>query len=86
MDFLMMLIAPVVNFFIDLIYIITIAATFLLPDTPFNFTPLDWGLFGRAIGFIFPVGDMATHLVLILGACLTYYAVRQLLRLVKAVR
>lgn len=58
----------------------------LLPDTPFQFSPINWGVFGQVIGLVFPVAEMATHFVVILSAFASYYAVRWLLRLIRQIQ
>ena len=58
----------------------------LLPDTPFQFTPVNWGPFADAIGLVFPLGDIATHFTLILSAFLVYYSVRWGLRLIRQIQ
>lgn len=42
--------STIVNFFIDVIYMIVQAIVFLLPASPFDFEPLDWGAFGQLVG------------------------------------
>lgn len=76
----------IINALIDLVVLILNGLLQLLPDTPFNFTPLDWGVFGQAIGLVFPVASMATHLTLILSAMLSYYGVRWGLRLIRQIQ
>lgn len=58
----------------------------LLPDSPFNPEPLNWGNFGNSIGYFIPVQQMAMHLTAILAAVLIYYVVRHLLRLAQMIR
>lgn len=58
----------------------------LLPTTPFQFEQLQWGSFGQLIGYIFPIANMAIHMVALLSAVLLYYAVRQMMRLIKMVQ
>lgn len=76
----------IINALIDVIVSIFGFLFSMLPDTPFQFSPLDWGVFGQVIGLIFPIGDMATHFVLILSAFATYYSVRWLLRLIRQIQ
>lgn len=76
----------IVNALIDIIVVIANGALLLLPDTPFKFEPLEWGEWGTAIAYVFPISGMATSLALILSACLVYYAVRALLRLIRQVQ
>jgi hypothetical protein len=78
--------STIVNFFIDVIYMIVQAIVFLLPASPFDFEPLDWGPFGQLVGAFFPIPKMFLHFSVITTAILLYYAVRQLLRLIKMVQ
>lgn len=57
-----------------------------LPDSPFEFSRIEWGIFGQMIGLVFPVSDMATHFVLILSCYASYYSVRWLLRLIRQIQ
>jgi energy-converting hydrogenase Eha subunit A len=76
----------IINALISLITLILNGIITLLPDTPFDFAPLQWGSFGHAIGIVFPIPQMATHLTVILSAFLTYYVVRWLLRLIRQIQ
>ena len=82
----MPLIAPILNFLIDTLDLIVWALLFLLPETPFQFAPMQWGAFGSAVTLFVPVSQMAVSLALILTACLTYYAIRWLMRLIKQIQ
>lgn len=79
-------VAPIINFFIDLFVMIFDFCVGLLPETPFKFEAIQWGVFGNAVGTFIPVGKMATHLTLILSAVGLYYAARWLLRLIKMIQ
>lgn len=78
--------SSILNFFIDVIYLIVTALTALLPVSPFEFKPLDWGPFGSMIGAFIPIPQMFLHFSAITTAILLYYAVRQLLRLIKMIQ
>lgn len=82
----MKIVADVVNWLIDLIVAIALFVIDLLPNTPFEFTPLEWGSFGKMVGLFIPVQSMVTHFAVILSAVGLYYAVRWLLRIIKMVR
>jgi hypothetical protein len=58
----------------------------LLPNTPFEFERVDWGVFGQAVGYFIPVSQMAADFVLLLAAILIYYAIRHFLRLLQMVK
>lgn len=58
----------------------------LLPNTPFEFEPVQWGEFGNAIGYFIPIDKMLTHFTLLLMAIVVYYAISHLLRFVKMVK
>lgn len=80
------MLTSIVNALIDIIVVIANGALLLLPDTPFEFEPLEWGAMGDAIGYVFPIADMVTSFALITSAIVIYYAVRGLLRLIKQVQ
>jgi len=69
--------------------IFDLIATFILmilPNTPFEFERINWGIFGDIIGFFIPVATLITHFLGILTAISIYYGVRYLLRLIKQVQ
>jgi hypothetical protein len=76
----------ILNGLIEVLYLIASGIAALLPDSPFQFESLDLGVFGQIIGLVFPVGDMATHMTLILSAFAMYYIVRWLLRLIRQIQ
>lgn len=80
------MLTSILNSLIDLLVAMFEGVYSLLPDSPFQFSPLDWGVFADAIGLVFPVSQMATHLTLILSAFLSYYAVRWILRLIRQIQ
>lgn len=80
------MLTAIMNGLINVAVWIMEGAFLLLPDTPFHFEKLDWGEFGKAIGYVFPLVKMATSFIAILTAVGTYYAVRTLLRWVKMVQ
>lgn len=86
MSWLWGFVVDLINFFIDIFVAMFDFFVGLLPQTPFIFEPLEWGVFGNLIGTFIPVGTMATHFVLILTAIGLYYAVRWALRWLKMVR
>lgn len=76
----------IINGLIDILVFIMDAVLMLLPDTPFQFEQFDWGPFGSAIGFIFPIHGMVTHTAALLTAFAIYYSVRWILRVIRQVR
>jgi len=76
----------IMNALLDLIVLILTGLTALLPNTPFQFQPVEWGVFADVIGLVFPVSDIFTHWALIIAAFGSYYAVRWGLRLIRQVR
>ena len=80
------IIAPIINFLIDLIVTILEFLIGLLPQTPFKFEPLHWGVFGDLLGYFIPFGTFVTHMVLILSAVGLWYAVRWAMRLIKMIQ
>lgn len=57
----------------------------ILPDSPFQFEPIQWGNVGNSIGYFIPVSSILSHFITILSAITIYYGVRYLLRLIKQV-
>lgn len=80
------IITPAINFLIDLIVEIITFILDLLPATPFDFEPLEWGAWGDSVGTFIPIGAMATHFTIILSACFAYYIVRWALRLIRMIQ
>lgn len=80
------MVVAILNGLIDILVSIFGFLFSLLPDSPFQFSPIDWGIFGQMIGLIFPISEMATHFVLILSAFASYYSVRWLLRLIRQIQ
>ena len=76
----------ILNFLIDLVYLIMRGLTALLPASPFTFENLDWGPFGIWIGAFFPVSQMFLHFSAITTAILLYYAIRHILRLLQMIQ
>ena len=58
----------------------------ILPNSPFNFEPLQWGTIGKSVGYFIPVATILNHFITILTAIAIYYSVRYLLRLIKAIQ
>lgn len=80
------MLVKITNGLIDLLTMILNALLLLLPDTPFTFTSFDWGPLGDAIGFVFPVASMATHLAALLTAFGLYYGIRWILRIIRQIQ
>lgn len=57
----------------------------ILPDTPFEFKQLEWGILGHSIGYFIPVATIISHFIGILTCISIYYGVRYLLRLIRQV-
>lgn len=89
-DWLWCLLKGFVNFIMDLLadlFYYTIGLVIrLLPDTPFQFEPVEWGTIGSAVGYFIPIPKMAQHFTILLITIGLYYLVRHLLRLVKMVK
>ena len=73
------------NLLIDIICAIVNTLLSILPKSPFNFTPINWGPLGDVVGVIMPVRDMVVHTTALTGCALLYLAGRYLLRLIKMV-
>src|SRR5690625_3226683 len=93
MDFLSWLWCILKSFFYfiieKLLTILDIIAQFvllILPDSPFDFKPVDLGDFGNIVGFFIPVSTLISHFLGILTAISFYYGVRYLLRLIRQVQ
>lgn len=57
----------------------------ILPDSPFQFEPIEWGPLGNSIGYFIPVQKILEHFIIILTAIALYMGVRYLLRLIRQV-
>lgn len=69
----------------ELIDIIAVFILNVLPDSPFQFEPIEWGPIGNSIGYFIPIQSILTHFITILTAIAIYMGVRHLLRLIKQV-
>ena len=58
----------------------------LLPETPFIFEPIQWGPFGKAIGYFVPVAKMLEHLAYALVAIAVWYGIQHITRVLKIIR
>ena len=58
----------------------------LLPSVPWQFQPLQWGDFGKLIGYFIPIADMLTHFTLMLVLVAVWFSVQHILRIVRAVK
>lgn len=74
------------NWLIDLLVGISETVFGLLPDSPFTFEKMSWGVGGQVIGYFIPVPTMISHFTALLSAILIYYAIRQILRLIKMIQ
>jgi len=79
-------IAPIINFLIDVLYMIIQAVLALFPQSPFTFKEFDWGPFGDLVGAFFPIADMFAHFTAFTTAVLLYYGLRTLLRYLKMIQ
>lgn len=71
---------------IGLAVVISEGVFLLLPDTPFKFEPIEWGSFGKALGYFVPIKMMAGSFALLLLSIGGYYAIRTILRWIKMVQ
>jgi len=78
--------ASIANWCIDSLVMITEGVFGILPDSPFKFEKMEWGVGGQIIGYFIPVPTIILHFTGLLTAILAFYAIRQLLRLVKAIQ
>lgn len=58
----------------------------LLPSLPIGNQPLDWGVFGDAVGYFIPLGTMAQHFVLMLALMLVWYSIEYIMRWIKMIK
>lgn len=58
----------------------------LLPNSPFNFEPVNWGIMGDYMGYIFPIQTMFLHFTSLLVAITLFYSIRHIIRLVKMIK
>lgn len=80
------MLVTIINWLIDLLYLIAVTALAILPESPFQFDDLSWGPFGQFIGYVFPVSTLFLHMATIITAITIYYSTRWLLRLIKTIR
>lgn len=58
----------------------------LLPSLPIGNKPLEWGVFGDAIGYFIPIGTMVQHFVLMLALMVVWYSVQHIMRLIRMIK
>ncbi|GAB0171937.1 hypothetical protein LSPCS325_53740 [Lysinibacillus sp. CTST325] len=58
----------------------------LLPSFPIENEPLQWGEFGKSLGYFFPLGTMAQHFVLMLTVIAIWYAYEYIMRWIKMIK
>ena len=75
----------VINNLLTLLDLIAQFALFLLPNTPFKFEQVEWGIFGNVVGYYIPVAKILQHFIVILTAISIYYGIRYLLKMIKQV-
>lgn len=77
-----------INFGIDAIVFVITAVFMILPDSPFleMNNNLEWGGFGRYLGYFFDIPTMTLHFSLYVTAIGVYYVVRSILRWLKAIQ
>ena len=81
-DMINFIISPVWKWFIDILqWIIS-----FLPPTPFIFEPVEWGEFGKSVGYFIPVTSMFTHLAYALVAIAIFYLVQHVARMFRLIR
>lgn len=80
------MLVSIINGLLSILQFIASGLTFLLPETPFDFSGLTWGPFGEAVGLIFPVSAMGIHMTTILSAFGIYYVIRWLLRIIRQIQ
>ncbi|HEX5519996.1 MAG TPA: hypothetical protein VFX18_06110 [Candidatus Nitrosocosmicus sp.] len=84
------LIIPFINFLLRILFgwwidLIIFILQFL-PPSPFEFEPVQWGEFGKAVGYFIPVAKMINHFALLLVSITIWYAVQHILRILRMVR
>lgn len=80
------MLVKIINGLIDVVVDLFNFLLLLLPNTPFQFSAIQWGVFGQLIGLVFPISEMLWHLLFILSAFSSYYTVRWLLRLIRQIQ
>lgn len=58
----------------------------LLPSLPFEIQPIEWGEFGKLIGYLLPLGTMAQHFSLMLVLMALWYGYEYIMRFVKLIK
>ena len=72
-----------INFLIQKIAVIITTVLNLLPDSPFRWEALEQGWIG-ALNYMFPIDGVIAHLELYVFAVAVYYALRIVLRWIRA--
>jgi len=81
-EFFNFLIEHVLNNILSLIA----AVIGFLPSLPINSSPLDWGVFGNAVGYFLPIGTMVQHFVLMLSLMALWYSYEHIMRWIKMIK
>lgn len=58
----------------------------LLPSFPIENEPLQWGEFGKAIGYFLPIGTLLQHFLLMLALMIIWYSYEYIMRWVKMIK
>lgn len=80
------MLVSIINGLIDIVVSLFGFLIGFLPNTPFQFSYIEWGVFGQIIWSVFPILEMLTHFFVILSAFSAYYAVRWLLRIIRQIQ
>lgn len=75
----------IINAIIEKLGVVLQAVLSLLPSSPFNFVANIDNQWLKAINWLFPVSEAIAHLELYVLAVISYYAIRIVLRWIKAV-
>lgn len=58
----------------------------LLPSLPIPSEPVEWGEFGKAIGYFLPISSMVQHFVMMLGLMILWYSYEYIMRWIKMIK
>lgn len=58
----------------------------LFPESPLPDTIIQWGDFGKSIGYFLPIGTFIQHFTFMLGLVILWYAYEYILRMFRMIR
>lgn len=75
-----------IDYVLDSIFYVLAWALNLLPTVPILAEPLDWGVFGDAVGYFIPISSMIAHFSSMLLMMILWFTVQHILRIAKQIQ